>query len=151
MFERFTDRCRKVVAIANQEALSFGQECLQPEHMLLGLMKEGTGVGANALKNLSVDLSGVIREVETLKHLVRKDAEPAKLKLPQSEQAKQVIVSAIKECRALGHNYVGTEHLLLGLLHDPNSLAVNVFMNLGVKTEDIRREILEILKPPPTH
>ena len=114
MFERFTDRARKVMALANQEAQRFNHEYIGTEHILLGLVKEGSGVGANVLKNLDVDLRKVRLEVEKLVH-----SGPDMVtmgKLPQTPRAKKVIEYAIEEARNLNHNYVGTEHLLLGLL-----------------------------------
>ena len=121
MFERFTDRARKVMAMANQEAQRFNHEYIGTEHILLGLVKEGSGVGANVLKNLDVDLRKVRLEVEKL---VRQGPETAQVgKLPQTPRAKKVIEYAIEEARSLNHNYVGTEHLLLGLLREQDGVA----------------------------
>ena len=143
MFERFTDRARKVMALANQEAQRFNHEYIGTEHILLGLVKEGSGVGANVLKNLDVDLRKVRLEVEKLVH-----SGPDMVtmgKLPQTPRAKKVIEYAIEEARNLNHNYVGTEHLLLGLLREHDGVAAQVLMNLSLKLEEVREEVLNLL------
>jgi ATP-dependent Clp protease ATP-binding subunit ClpC len=143
MFERFTDRARKVMALANQEAQRFNHEYIGTEHILLGLVKEGSGVGANVLKNLDVDLRKVRVEVEKL---VKSGPEMVTMgKLPQTPRAKKVIEYAIEEARNLNHNYVGTEHLLLGLLREHDGVAAQVLMNLGLKLEEVREEVLNLL------
>ncbi|MCG3130502.1 MAG: Negative regulator of genetic competence ClpC/MecB [Phycisphaerae bacterium] len=143
MFERFTDRARKVMALANQEAQRFNHEYIGTEHILLGLVKEGSGVGANVLKNLDVDLRKVRLEVE---RMVKSGPEMVTMgKLPQTPRAKKVIEYAIEEARNLNHNYVGTEHLLLGLLREQEGVAAQVLMNLGLKLEDVREEVLNLL------
>ncbi len=143
MFERLTDRARKVMALANQEAQRFNHEYIGTEHILLGLVKEGSGVGANVLKNLDIDLRKVRLEVEKL---VKSGPEMVTMgKLPQTPRAKKVIEYAIEEARALNHNYVGTEHLLLGLLREHDGVAAQVLLNLGLKLEEVREEVLNLL------
>ena len=143
MFERLTDRARKVMALANQEAQRFNHEYIGTEHILLGLVKEGSGVGANVLKNLGIDLRKVRLEVEKL---VKSGPEMVTMgKLPQTPRAKKVIEYAIKEARNLNHNYVGTEHLLLGLLREQDGVAAQVLLNLGLKLEEVREEVLNLL------
>jgi ATP-dependent Clp protease ATP-binding subunit ClpC len=143
MFERFTERARKVMALANQEAQRFNHEYIGTEHVLLGLVKEGSGVGANVLKNLGVDLHKVRMEVEKL---VKAGPDMVTMgKLPQTPRAKKVIEYAIEEARNLNHNYVGTEHLLLGLLREHDGVAAQVLMNLGLKLEEVREEVLNLL------
>ncbi len=143
MFERFTDRARKVMALANQEAQRFNHEYIGTEHILLGLVKEGSGVGANVLKNLDVDLRKVRLEVEKL---VKSGPDMVTMgKLPQTPRAKKVIEYAIEEARNLNHNYVGTEHLLLGLLREHDGVAAQVLMNIGLKLEEVREEVLNLL------
>ncbi len=147
MFERFTDRARKVMALANQEAQRFNHEYIGTEHILLGLVKEGSGVGANVLKNLDVDLRKVRLEVEKL---VKAGPEMVTMgKLPQTPRAKKVIEYAIEEARNLNHNYVGTEHLLLGLLREHDGVAAQVLRNLGLKLEEVREEVLNLLGANP--
>ena len=143
MFERLTDRARKVMALANQEAQRFNHEYIGTEHILLGLVKEGSGVGANVLKNLDIDLRKVRLEVEKL---VKSGPDMVTMgKLPQTPRAKKVIEYAIEEARNLNHNYVGTEHLLLGLLREHEGVAAQVLMNLGLKLEEVREEVLNLL------
>ncbi len=143
MFERFTDRARKVMALANQEAQRFNHEYIGTEHILLGLVKEGSGVGANVLKRLDVDLRKVRLEVEKL---VKSGPDMVTMgKLPQTPRAKKVIEYAIEEARNLNHNYVGTEHLLLGLLREHDGVAAQVLMNLSLKLDEVREEVLNLL------
>jgi ATP-dependent Clp protease ATP-binding subunit ClpC len=143
MFERFTDRARKVMALANQEAQRFNHEYIGTEHILLGLVKEGSGVGANVLKNLDVDIKKLRLEIEKL---VKSGPDMVTMgKLPQTPRAKKVIEFAIEEARSLNHNYVGTEHILLGLLRETEGIAAQVLMNLGLKLEDVRQEVLNLL------
>ena len=143
MYERFTDRARKVMQLANQEAQRFSHEYIGTEHILLGLVKEGSGVAANVLKNLDVDLRKIRIEVE---NIVQPGPELVTMgKLPQTPRAKKVIEYAMEEARNLNHNYVGTEHLLLGLLREQEGVAAQVLMNLGLKLEDVREEVLNLL------
>ncbi|MEQ8787783.1 MAG: ATP-dependent Clp protease ATP-binding subunit [Pirellulaceae bacterium] len=143
MYERFTDRARKVMQLANQEAQRFNHEYIGTEHILLGLVKEGSGVAANVLKNLDVDLRKIRLEVEKL---VQSGPEMVTMgKLPQTPRAKKVIEYSMEEARNLNHNYVGTEHILLGLLREQEGVAAQVLMNLGLKLEDVREEVLNLL------
>jgi len=143
MFERFTERARKVMALANQEAQRFNHEYIGTEHVPLGLVKEGSGVGANVLKNLGVDLHKVRMEVEKL---VKPGPDMVTMgKLPQTPRAKKVIEYSIEEARNLSHNYVGTEHILLGLLREHEGVAAQVLMNLGLKLDEVRQEVLNLL------
>src|SRR5438094_6205733 len=143
MYERFTDRARKVMQLANQEAQRFNHEYIGTEHILLGLVKEGTGVAANVLKNLDIDLRKIRLEVEKI---VQAGPDMVTMgKLPQTPRAKKVIEYSIEEARTLNHNYVGTEHLLLGLLREQEGVAAQVLMSLGLKLEDVREEVLNLL------
>src|SRR3989449_3220983 len=143
MYERFTDRARKVMQLANQEAQRFNHEYIGTEHILLGLVKEGSGVAANVLKNLDIDLRKIRLEVELL---VLSGPDYVTLgKLPQTPRAKKVFEYSIEEARNLNHNYVGTEHLLLGLLRELEGVGAQVLMNLGLKLEDVREEVLNLL------
>ncbi|HJS07794.1 MAG TPA: ATP-dependent Clp protease ATP-binding subunit, partial [Pirellulales bacterium] len=143
MYERFTDRARKVMQLANQEAQRFNHEYIGTEHVLLGLIKEGSGVAANVLKNLDIDLRKIRLEVEKL---VQSGPDMVTMgKLPQTPRAKKVIEYSMDEARNLGHNYVGTEHILLGLLREQEGVAAQVLMNLGLKLEDVREEVLSLL------
>ncbi|MDG1898020.1 MAG: Clp protease N-terminal domain-containing protein, partial [Fuerstiella sp.] len=143
MYERFTDRARKVMQLANQEAQRFNHEYIGTEHILLGLVKEGSGVAANVLKNLDIDLRKIRIEVEKI---VQTGPDMVTMgKLPQTPRAKKVIEYAMEEARNLNHNYVGTEHLLLGLLREQEGVAAQVLMNLGMKLDDVRDEVLNLL------
>ncbi len=143
MYERFTDRARKVMQLANQEAQRFNHEYIGTEHVLLGLIKEGSGVAANVLKNLDIDLRKIRLEVEKL---VQSGPDMVTMgKLPQTPRAKKVIEYSMEEARNLNHNYVGTEHILLGLLREQEGVAAQVLMNLGLKLEDVREEVLSLL------
>src|SRR5436309_2363475 len=143
MYERFTDRARKVMQLANQEAQRLNHEYIGTEHILLGLVKEGSGVAANVLKNLDIDLRKIRLEVEKLVQSSPEVGTPGKL--PQTPRAKKVIEYSIVEARNLNHNYVGTEHLLLGLLREQEGVAAQVLMNLGLRLEDVREEVLNLL------
>jgi sRNA-binding carbon storage regulator CsrA len=143
MYERFTDRARKVMQLANQEAQRFHHEYIGTEHILLGVVKEGSGVAANVLKNLDIDLRKIRLEVEKI---VQSGPDMVTMgKLPQTPRAKKVIEYSIEEARTLNHNYVGTEHLLLGLIRENDSVAAQVLMNLGLQLEDLREEVMKIL------
>ncbi|HMO15569.1 MAG TPA: ATP-dependent Clp protease ATP-binding subunit [Pirellulaceae bacterium] len=143
MYERFTERARKTMQLANQEAQRFNHEYIGTEHILLGLIKEGTGVAANVMKNLDIDLRKIRNEVEKL---VQTGPEMITMgKLPQTPRAKKVIEYSMEEARNLNHNFVGTEHILLGLLREQEGVAAQVLMNLGLKLEEVREEVLNLL------
>jgi len=142
-YERFTDRARKVMQLANQEAQRFNHEYVGTEHLLLGLIKEGSGVAANVLKNLDIDLRKIRHEVEKV---VRSGPDTVTMgRLPQTPRSKKVLEYAMEEARNLNHNYVGTEHILLGLLREQEGVAAQVLMNLGLQLEKVRHEVLNLL------
>src|SRR5438309_1482266 len=145
MYERFTDRARKVMQLANQEAQRFNHEYIGTEHILLGLVKEGSGVAANVLKNLDIDLRKIRLEVEKIVQHGPGGEQVVMGRLPHTPRAKKVIEYSVEEARNLNHNYVGTEHLLLGLLREQEGVAAQVLMNLGLKLEDVREEVLNLL------
>ncbi len=142
MYANFTDRARKVMQLANQEAQRFNHEYIGTEHILLGLIKEGSGTAINVLKNLDIDLRLLLWEVE---RVVPSGPETWSGKLPQTPRTKKVIEYAIEESRFHGHNYVGTEHLLLGLVREEEGVAAQVLTSLGVKLEDVREEVEALL------
>jgi ATP-dependent Clp protease ATP-binding subunit ClpC len=147
MYERFTDRARKVMQLANQEAQRFNHEYIGTEHILLGLVKEGVGVAVQVLHNLHVDLRRIQREVEKI---IQPGTDVVTVgKVPQTPRAKKVIEHSIEEARNLNHNYVGTEHLLLGLIREQEGLARAVLTNLGVRLEEVRAEVLSVLGHDP--
>src|SRR5258708_3669334 len=143
MSERFTDRARKVMQLAKQEAQRFNHEYIGTEHILLGLVKEGCGVASIALRNLDIDLRAIRMEIEKP---VQSEPDMVQTgKLPQTPRAKKAIEYSLEEARNLNHNYVGTEHLLLGLLREEDGQAAQVLVNLGLKLEEVRNEIQRIL------
>ena len=145
MYERFTDRARKVMQLANQEAQRLNHEYIGTEHVLLGLIAEGSGVAANVLRNLGVDLRRVRSEVEKIVQYGPAGRSVASGRLPHTPRAKKGIEYSIEEARLLNHNYIGTEHLLLGFLREQEGVAAQVLMNLGLKLEDVREEVLNLL------
>ena len=143
MFERFTDRARRVMGLANQEAMRFNHESIGTEHILLGLIKEGSGVAANVLRSLGVDLKHVRLEIER-KHPSGHDLVTVG-RLPFERPAKKVIELAFEEARPLGHNYVGTEHLLLGLLRENDGIAAQILVEQGLELSQVREEVMKLL------
>ena len=146
MYDRFTDRARKAIRLANQEAQRFNHQYIGTEHILLGLVKEGSGVAANVLKDLDIDLRKVRLEFEKI---VPGPFETLSGQFPQTPRAKKVIEYAIEEARSLKHDWVGTEHLLLGLMRESEGVAGQVLRNLGLTLEGLRQEVTR-LGPPGT-
>jgi ATP-dependent Clp protease ATP-binding subunit ClpC len=143
MFDRFTDRAKKVMNLARQEAQRFNHEYLGTEHILLGLVQEGSGVAANVLKQMQIDLEKIRVEVEKI---VKTGPSMVTMgQLPFTPKAKKVLELSLEEASNLGHNYIGTEHILLGLIKENEGIAAQVLMNLGVKLEDVREEVLDFL------
>ena len=143
MYERFTDRARKVLQLANQEAHRLNHEYFGTEHILLGLVKEGGGVASNVLENLDIDLNKIRREVEKS---VNQGTDMITMgKLPQTPHASKAIEYAMTEARSLGSNNVGTEHLLLGLLREEEGSAAQILMNLGLSLDAVREETMKLL------
>lgn len=143
MIERFTDRVRKTMALANQEAWRLGHGSIGTEHILLGLIAEGGGVGVMVLKQAEIDLGRLRREIE--KQVRAGPASTSPHRVEQGAQAKQAVVLAIEESRRFGHNYVGSEHLLLGLLGVHEGIAAQVLSGLGIGLEAARRTVVELL------
>jgi ATP-dependent Clp protease ATP-binding subunit ClpA len=144
MHERFSDRARRAMALANQEAIRLHHDHLSPVHLLLGILSVGSSVAGVVLRNLDID-------IETLRSDVNKHIEPGKKELHQSKLAQKaetrhVIQFAIDEARKLGHKYVGTEHLLLGVLREGTDIPAKLLSERGVKIERLREEILTILR-----
>ena len=144
----FTDRVRKVLAMAREEAIRLQHDYVGTEHILLGLIREGEGVAAAVLNNLAVDLEQVQEKVE--ESVRRGKATIALGELPYTSRAKKVLEFAMAEARELNHSYVGTEHLLLGLLREEKGIAAEVLGQLGVSLEDARRETLKLLGSEPS-
>jgi len=148
MFERFTDRARKVMAIANEQVQLFNHRYIGTEHIFLGLVKEDSGTGAVVLKNLGVDIDKMLPEVEELFKIKGGKDAVAEGKIQQTQNAIKVIEYAIEEARNLNHGYIGTEHILLGLLRVSEGIASQVLANLGVSIEKARMEIEKLPDRP---
>ena len=140
----FTERVRKVLAMAREEAARLHHEYVGTEHILLGLIREGEGVAAAVLQNLSVDLDDIQQKIEeTVKK--GKAATATGPDLPYTSRAKKVLELAMSEARELNHSYVGTEHLLLGLLREEKGIAAQVLTDAGVNLDAARAETLRLL------
>ena len=140
----FTERVRKVLAMAREEAARLHHEYVGTEHILLGLIREGEGVAATVLQNLSVELDEIQQKIEeTVKK--GKAAQTTGPDLPYTSRAKKILELAMSASRELNHSYVGTEHLLLGLLDERKGIAAQVLTTLGATAENAREQILSIL------
>jgi len=143
MFNRFTERARKVIVYAKEEAKRFNHDYIGTEHLLLGLIREGEGVAAAVLQKLGLDLETIRLEVEKLVQ-----AGPATQvvgDIPFTPRSKKALELSAEEARALGHNYIGTEHLLLGLVKEGEGMAYRVLLNLGLDLGKLRNEVMELL------
>ena len=142
MFERFTDRARRVVVEAQHEARALGHDYIGTEHLLLGLISEGRGVGAKALESLGIG-------AEALRAAVAEIVEPREQSpsahIPFTPRAKQVLRLSLEEARRFGHNYIGTEHLLLALIQERNGVAGQVLAATGADLERVRAEVVRLL------
>ncbi|OGX40103.1 MAG: hypothetical protein A3G91_04190 [Omnitrophica WOR_2 bacterium RIFCSPLOWO2_12_FULL_50_9] len=143
MFNRFTERARKVIVYAKEEARRFNHDYIGTEHLLLGLVREGEGVAAAVLQKLGVDLETIRIEVEKL---VQPGPQTQVLgDIPFTPRSKKALELSAEEARALGHNYIGTEHLLLGLVKEGEGMAYRVLLNLGLDLAKLRNEVMELL------
>jgi len=143
MFNRFTERARKVIILAKEEARRFNHDYIGTEHILLGLIHEGEGVAAAVLQKMSLNLETIRIEVEKL--VQPGPATQILGDIPFTPRAKKVLELAAEEARSLGHNYIGTEHILLGLIRDGEGVAYQVLINLGLDLNRLRQEVMEIL------
>ncbi|MFO8101025.1 MAG: Clp protease N-terminal domain-containing protein, partial [Dehalococcoidia bacterium] len=141
-FDKFTERARKVLALAQEEAQRFNHSYISTEHILLGIVSEGTGVGTQVLANLGVDMEKVKTAVE---FVIGRGESRSQGEVGLTPRAKKVIELAVDEARHLNHNYIGTEHLLLGLLREGEGVAAGVLESLGVSLEKARAEVLRFL------
>ncbi|MFC1621454.1 ATP-dependent Clp protease ATP-binding subunit [Candidatus Omnitrophota bacterium] len=143
MFNRFTERARKVILLAKEEAKRFNHDYIGTEHILLGLVREGEGVAAVVLQKMGLSLQQIRLEIEKLvkpgpSTVISGD-------IPFTPKAKKAVEFSGEEARALGHNYIGTEHLLLGLIREGEGVASQVLLNMGVDLDKVRREVVELL------
>ncbi|HEX5467333.1 MAG TPA: ATP-dependent Clp protease ATP-binding subunit [Candidatus Limnocylindrales bacterium] len=146
-FEKFTDRARKVLTLAQDEAQRFNHNYIGTEHLLLGLVREGEGVAARVLENMNVELPKVRTAVE---FIIGRGDRPVVGEVGLTPRAKRVIELAIDEARRLGHNYIGTEHLLLGLVREGEGIAAGVLESLGVNLDKVRHEVIRVLSQSST-
>jgi ATP-dependent Clp protease ATP-binding subunit ClpC len=145
VFERFTDRARKAVVLAQEESRLLGHDWIGTEHLLLGLIAEGEGVAARALEELKISLDDVRAAVEeTVGH---GQATP-EVHIPFTPRAKKVLELALREALALGHDYIGTEHMLLGLIREGEGVAAQVLRRFGADADRVRATVLELVPGP---
>jgi ATP-dependent Clp protease ATP-binding subunit ClpC len=146
MFERFTERARKVVVLAQEEARHFNHNYIGTEHLLLGLLREDEGVAARALASLNVTLDEVREQVESI---VGYGEEGTGAQAPFTPRSKKVLELALREALQLGHNYIGTEHILLGLVREDEGVAAQVLQKLGADLARVRETVVELLPQSP--
>jgi ATP-dependent Clp protease ATP-binding subunit ClpC len=143
VFERFTDRARRVVVLAQEEARMLNHDYIGTEHILLGLVREGEGVAAMALESLDISLADIRGQVEQI--IGQGEAAPVG-HIPFTPRAKKVLELALREALQLGHDYIGTEHILLGLVREGEGVAAQVLVALGADLERVRQAVLELLE-----
>ncbi len=143
MFEKFTDRARRVVVLAQEEARLLNHDYIGTEHLLLGLIHEGEGVAARALESLGISLEDVRRNVE---EMVPRGQHELSGHIPFTPRAKKVLELSLRESQQLGHDYIGTEHILLGLIREGEGVAAQVLVNLGADLNRVRQQVLQLLR-----
>ena len=143
MFERFTDRARRAVVLAQEEARLLNHNYIGTEHILLGLIHEGAGVAARALESLDISLESVRAEVEDI---IGSGGEEPSGHIPFTPRAKKVLELSLREALHLGHNYMGTEHILLGLIREGEGVAAHVLLKLGADLARVRERVIELLE-----
>ena len=141
-FERFTQRARKVMQLAQEEAVRFQHNYIGTEHLLLGLVREGEGVAAKVLKSFDVDLKKVRRAVE---QIIKRGEHSVSGEVGLTPRAKKVIELAVDEARSLNHHYIGTEHLLLGLLREGDGIGTGVLESFGLSLQEVRARTMKLL------
>ncbi len=142
MFERYTDRARRVLVLAQEEARMLNHNYIGTEHLLLGLIHEGEGVAAKALESLGISLAAVRQQVEAI---IGQGQQAPSGHIPFTPRAKKVLELAPREARALGHDYVGTEHILLGLIREGDGVAAQVLVKLGADLNRVRQQVIQLL------
>jgi ATP-dependent Clp protease ATP-binding subunit ClpA len=142
MFERFTDRARRVVVLAQEEARLLNHDYVGTEHLLLGMIAEGQGVAAKALESLGIRLEAVRAQVE---EVIGQGQQAPSGHIPFTPRAKKVLELSLREAQQLGHDYVGTEHLLLGLVREGEGVAAQVLVKLGADLPRVRRQVVQLL------
>ena len=142
MFERFTDRARRVVVLAQEEARMLSHNYIGTEHILLGLIHEGDGIAAKALESLGVSLEAVRAQVE---EIIGQGQQAPSGHIPFTPRAKKVLELSLREALQLGHNYIGTEHILLGLIREGEGVAAQVLHKLGADLNRVRQQVIQLL------
>jgi ATP-dependent Clp protease ATP-binding subunit ClpC len=142
MFERFTDRARRVVVLAQEESRMLGHDYIGTEHVLLGLIQEEEGVAAKALESMDISLEAVRRQVE---EIIGQGQDAPTGHIPFTPRAKKVLELALREALGLNHRYIGTEHILLGLLHEGEGVAAQVLRKLGADLNGVREQVIQLL------
>ena len=142
MFERFTDRARRVVVLAQEEARMLNHNYIGTEHILLGLIHEGEGVAARALESLGISLEAVRQQVE---EIIGQGQQAPSGHIPFTPRAKKVLELSLREAMQLGHNYIGTEHILLGLIREGDGVAAQVLVKLGADLNRVRQQVIQLL------
>src|SRR5919107_29786 len=142
MFERFTDRARRVVVLAQEEARMLSHNYIGTEHILLGLIHEGEGVAAKALESLDISLEAVRQQVE---EIIGQGQQAPSGHIPFTPRAKKVLELSLREALQLGHNYIGTEHILLGLIREGEGVAAQVLVKLGADLNRVRQQVIQLL------
>ena len=142
MFERFTDRARRVVVLAQEEARMLNHNYIGTEHILLGLIHEGEGVAAKSLESLGISLEGVRSQVE---EIIGQGQQAPSGHIPFTPRAKKVLELSLREALQLGHNYIGTEHILLGLIREGEGVAAQVLVKLGAELTRVRQQVIQLL------
>ena len=142
MFERFTDRARRVVVLAQEEARLLNHNYIGTEHILLGLIHEGEGVAAKALESLGISLEAVRNQVE---EIIGQGGSSPSGHIPFTPRAKKVLELSLREALQLGHNYIGTEHILLGLIREGEGVAAQVLVKLGADLSRVRQQVIQLL------
>src|SRR5688572_10283004 len=142
MFERFTDRARRVVVLAQEEAKMLNHNYIGTEHILLGLIHEGEGVAAKALESLGISLDGVCEQVQDI---IGQGQQQPTGHIPFTPRAKKVLELSLREALQLGHNYIGTEHILLGLIRESEGVAAQVLVKLGADLSRVRQQVIQLL------
>ena len=146
MFERFTERARRVVVLAQDEARMLNHDWIGTEHLLLGLIGEGGGVAARALESLGISLDVVRQQVE---EIIGQGQQAPSGHIPFTPRAKKVLELSLRESLQLGHNYIGTEHILLGLIREGDGVAAQVLVRLGADLNRVRQQVIQLLHAHP--
>ena len=147
MFERFTDRARRVVVFAQEEARGLNHNWIGTEHLLLAVIREGHGVGAKALESMQISLDAARQQVESI--IGRGQNPVGDVPIPFTPRAKKVLELSLREALQLGHDYIGTEHILLGLIREGDGVAAQVLVKMGADLNRVRQQVIQVLHGHP--